>query len=137
MDISNLKRDTARIEAGEWVGDIPGMGDVRLRVRGSGSRIYTTLLARLSRAIPKDERNRDGSLKQDAAIRVMGEAMQQAILLDWEGITDTGDPVAFDPKLALEWMTQPDFRPFLDAVVYAAAVVENGRAEIEEQLEKN
>lgn len=137
MEISSLKRDSATIEAGQWVGEIPGMGDLRLKVRGSGSAVYTATLSRLSRAVERSERNRDGSLKTEAATRVMGTAMHQAILLDWSGITDNGKSVPYDSATALEWLTSPDYRPFLDAVVFAASVVENGRAQTEEDLEKN
>lgn len=137
MDISNLKRDSARIEAGEWVGDIPNMGTLRLRVRGIGSKAYTATLSRLSRAVPKDQRLRDGGLKPDSAVRVMGEAMHEALLLEWDGLEDGDKPLKFDKALALEWMTNPDFRPFLDAVVYAANVVEGGRSEVVEDIAKN
>lgn len=137
MDISSVKRDSAAIEAGQWVGDIPGMGTLRLKVRGSGSAVYTATLSRLSRAVERAERNRDGSLKTEAATRVMGTAMHQAVLLDWDGLTDNGKPVPYDKELALTMLTSPDYRPFLDAVVFAASVVENGREQIEEDLGKN
>lgn len=137
MDINNLKRDTSRIEAGEWVGEIPNMGELRLRVRGMGSKLYTATLSRLTRAVPREDRLRDGSLTPHAALRVMGQAMHEHILLDWDGLEQDGKPLKYDKELALTWLTDPDYRPFLDAVVYAASVVENGRTETQEAIEKN
>lgn len=137
MDIKNLKRDTARIEGGEWIGDIPGMGELRLRVRGIGSTTYQAAVSRMSRAAPREDRLRDNSLKPAASMRITGRALQEAILLEWDGLESDGKPLAFDKELALEWLTDPDFRSFFDAVIYAANVVENGRASTTEDLEKN
>lgn len=137
MDIKDLKRDMASIEGGAWVDDIPQMGELRLRVRGSGYKEYTALLARLTRSVPREERDARGNLTQEAAIRVMAEAMHAKILLEWDGLTDDKVPVPYDKELALQWMTDPETRPFLDAVVYAAQVVENGRAAADEMMSGN
>jgi hypothetical protein len=137
MDISNFKRDVVASEGGKWVGDIPGFGDVRLKVRGLGSKHYTEAVARLSRAAPPEDRLADRSLKPEATFRIMGQAMHEAILLDWDGLSDGGKALPFDKALALVWLTDPEFRPFLDAVTWAATVVENGRADAGKELEKN
>jgi len=137
MELSNLTRDSARIEAGEWVGDLPGMGDLRVKVRGTGSKIYTSVVSRLGRAVPKGQRNRDGSLLPETSLRIAGEAIHEAILLDWDGLSEGGKPVKFDKDLAKKLLTDPDYRPFFDAVVLAATIVENGRGELAEELEKN
>jgi hypothetical protein len=137
MDISNFKRNVAASEGGEWVGDIPGFGDARLKVRGIGSKLYTEVVARLSRAAPAEDRMRDRSLKPEATMRIMGQAMHEAVLLDWDGFSDGGKALPYDKALAELWLTEPEFRPFLDAVVWAAGVVENGRAEEAKELEKN
>lgn len=138
MKISSLKRDSAAIEAGQWIDNIPQMGDLRLRVRGFGSKAFVTAQAKLARAVPKDERMRDGQLFPATAIRVLGEAAAEALLLEWDGLTDDADkPLAYDAKLAKTWCTEPDYRHFLDAVVWASQVVENGRSEQTEAIEKN
>lgn len=138
MKINSVMRDSARIEAGEWVGDIPRMADLRLKVRGSGSQAYTTVLSRLSNAVTLDERDRNGALTPAAAMRVMGQAAAEALLLDWDGLEDEdGKPLPYSKDLARKWLVDPDYRPILDAVVFASQVVENGRAKVQEQLEKN
>lgn len=137
MEISQLKRDAREVDSGQWVGDLAGMGDVRLRVRGLTSQTVVAARSRKERAVPRAQRNRDGSLKVDAAIKVLGEVVAETVLLDWEGITDKGEPVPYSAELAREWCTNPDFRPFLDAVVEAASVVDRGEADDAEDAAKN
>lgn len=61
MDIKSLKRDVAASTEGAWVGEIPEMGDLRLRVRGENSPKVAALQARKMRAVPKD---RDSSCER-------------------------------------------------------------------------
>lgn len=129
MKISALKRDSAKVEAGEWVSEIPGMEDVRLRVRGLSSPTVVALRSRKERKVSRDGRERDGTLKADIALRILGEVLHEGVLLDWDGVTDDDDkPYPFDAELAKEWLINPDYVAFADAVVYAAQVVDKGRA---------
>jgi len=137
MDIQSLKRNSAAIAAGQWVGDIPGLGDVRLRVRGLSSPIVVQTRNRLERKVPRDQRERDGSLKADVALAVFGQVLHDVVLLDWDGLTDAGEPVPYDKGLAEQWLTDPDFAFFADAVVYAAQIVDKGRVEDAEALKGN
>lgn len=137
MEIGSIKRDSAAVAAGEWVADIPGFEDVRLRVRGLSSPTVMALRARKERKVGKGSRDRDGSLKPDAAMTVMAEVLHEAVLLDWSGITDGGKPVPYSADLAKEWLTDPDFIAFADAVAWAAQAVDRGVAEVQEELEKN
>lgn len=137
MEVSALKRNSSRIEAGEWVGDIPEMGDLKLRVRGMQSTIYTTTYARLARAVERKDRDRSGALLPAVNILVLGQALYESVLFDWDGLTNEGEPFLYDAATALEWLTNPDFRNFADAVVWAARVVDNIRTDIKEDLEKN
>lgn len=132
MEIKSLKRDSANAEAGQWVSDIPGMGDVRLKVRGFYSPTVIAIRSRKERAVPRDDRERDGSLKPSVAMRIMGETMHEAVLLDWDGFTNEGEPLAFDRALAKDWLTDPDFSAFADAVAWAAQVVDKGLTEDKE-----
>jgi hypothetical protein len=137
MEISTLKRDSAAISAGQWVGDIPGLGDVRLRVRGLSSPVVVATRGRKERKVPRDQRERDGSLKPEIGIVVFGEVLHEAVLLEWDGLTDGGKPVPFNSDLAKTWLTDPDFAFFADAVVYAAQIVDKGRADQSETLMGN
>ncbi|MBB4000968.1 hypothetical protein [Aurantimonas endophytica] len=134
MDISSLKRDSKKVEAGEWVGDIPGMEDVRLRVRGLSSPTVAALRSRKERKVSREGRERDGQLKTDVALVIFGEILHEAVLLEWDGITSDGKPLPFDADIAKVWLTDPDFTPFADAVVWAAQVVDKGRAGDQEEV---
>lgn len=137
MDINSIKRDAAAAAEGQWGSDIPGFGDARLKVRGQSAPKVIALLSRMQRAAPKADRNRDGSLKPEANIRIMGEVMHQVVLLDWDGLTDAGKALKYDAKLAKEWLTNPDFSAFADAVAWASAVVDRGDSDKAEDIAKN
>lgn len=134
MKLSSLKRNAAAAEAGQWVDDIPGMDDVRLRVRGLNSATVVAVRSRKERKVPRDQRERDGQLKADVALRILGETLHEAVLLDWDGFTDDqGAAVQFDSERAKELLTDPDFMAFADAVVYAAQVVDKGQIDAKEE----
>lgn len=137
MDISNLKRSTATVEAGDWVDGIPQMGELRLRVKGLNSAQYKAIFSRKQRAVPKDQRERDGSVKDSVLHVIRGEALHEAILLDWAGLTNNNQPVAYDPGQALAWLTDPEFEDFQFAVLYAAGVVGKDRDDAGSDLAKN
>lgn len=137
MDIQSLKKDAALITEGQWIGEIPNMGDLRLRVRGASSPRVVACRARKQRAVPRDERLRDGSLSIDTTIRIETEVLHEAVLLDWDGLTDGGKAVKYDEELAREWLTNPDFRDFADAVVWASGVADRGVVDQKEAAAKN
>ncbi|TKT79970.1 hypothetical protein [Aquamicrobium sp. LC103] len=137
MDISALKRDSKAAEAGEWVSDIPGLEDARLRVRGLASPTVVALRSRKERKVSREGRERDGSLKPEVAMRILGEVLHEAVLLEWDGFTDGGNPLPYDADLAKEWLTNPDYMAFADAVTWAASVVDKGRADYQADAEGN
>lgn len=137
MDLSNLKRDSAKIEGGEWIGDIPNAGDLKLHVRGMSSKVYQSTMARLGRSVPREKRQQDGSLTTEAALEVMAKAIASCVLLNWSGIESNGKPIEYSKEQAEAWLTDPDYKPFLEAVIYAASVVDYGRKAATEALEKN
>lgn len=137
MDIASLKVDSAVIAEGTWVSDIPEMGDLKLRVRGWSSPKAKHLLSRKLRAVPKKQRGRDGLPLPKVEDQITAEVLHEAVLLDWSGMTDAGKPLPYDPKLAGEWLSNPDYRPFRDAVSWAARAVDNDEAEATEDLAGN
>lgn len=137
MDIAAFKRDASAIESGRWIDGIPGFGDVRLKVRGLSSHEFDNARSRHIRSLPRNERDRDGTPTPAAMSWCFALALADAVLLDWEGITDDGVSVAYDPDLAKAWLTEPDFEPFRDAVTWAARVADNEAAATNEAIEKN
>lgn len=137
MEIGNLKKSTQKVEGGDWVADIPQMGELRLRVRGLGSAQYKAVLARKLRAAPKQDRERDGSVREAVEHRLRGEALHETILLDWDGLTSGGEAFDYDSDTALSWLTDPEFEDFHYATLYAAGVVGKDRDEAAGELAKN
>lgn len=137
MDVKALKRDSRSVNNGEWVGDLPHMGDLRVKVRGMGSDAYVQAQSKRIRALPLAERNRDGSPSAESMKRIVAESVHEAVLLDWDGLTADNQPFPYDGAVALSWLTDPDYIQFLEAVLYATRIVDNGRAAIEGDLAKN
>jgi hypothetical protein len=137
MDIASLKRSTVKVEGGDWVENIPEMGDLRLKVKGLGNAEYKAVFNRLARAVPKKDRERDGSLKDAVLHDVRGQALHKAVLIDWDKLSNGGKSVEFDSALALQWLTDSEFEDFQFAVIYAAGVVGKERDEAGDDLSKN
>lgn len=137
MDISTIRRDTGKIEAGEWVSDIPNMDDVRLRVRGLTAPIVVALRSKMERKVGRSGRERDGQLKPDVGLTVLGDVLAEAVLLDWEGITIDGKPVPYSKELAKKWLTSREYMVFADGVTWAAQYVDRSVAEVAEAVTGN
>lgn len=128
MKLSSLKVNSSRAEQGAWVKDLPGMGDLRLKVRGFSNTDYAAFMAREVAAVPRDQREggrRDGGLKPQTRDALLIRGMVEHILVDWDGLTDEEEqPVPFSKEQAMALLADPDFRPFRDAVAFAAGEVE-------------
>lgn len=137
MDINDFRVDPKIAEDGEWITDLPGMGDLRVKVRGMSSLAVTRAQATKLRKLSRRDRERDGRPTMDAALRVMHETLLEAVLLDWDGMTSEGKPVKYSRDLATKLLTDVKYRPFADAVHLAAQIVDNARAEEIEEAAKN
>lgn len=141
MDIKNLYRSPqsiAAIEDGAWIGGLPNMGDLELKVRGLKSRLVRELYESKVRAVPNDKRDRktrEPVLSERERIAV--ELLHEVVLLDWRGLTDGGKPVKYDPALAKVWCMDPSYRQFADAVTHAAMMVDEGAQETAEEVVGN
>lgn len=140
MKLSNIRLDTAVIEAGDWV-DVPvelfpDLDGVRLKVRGAGNGDYRRLQARLLRAIAA--KKFDAEKEQSAAEAVGGELLARTVLLDWQGLeNEDGSALPFSAETALQLLTDPEMRIFRDAVAYAANQIANRKKQARADAEKN
>ena len=129
MKLSSLRVDAARTD---WVGDIPEMGDLRLKVRSSLCADFRETVSTLRRAVPRGAFNRDGSLPVDISERISGEALHKTILLDWENLTGDDDSVIpYTKETALKLLTDPEYAVFRNAVFWASEFVARGQSEDE------
>ena len=102
MELKSLTRDMAAIEQGRWVDatEVPAMGDMRLKMRGSGSDAFRLL---------RDGKVRDGAEFGAATVAVVHEFC----LVDVEGLTNGGKPVTVgDLRALLASATRDRFDPF-------------------------
>ena len=128
MKLNALKVNSVRAQQGAWVSDIPNMDDLRLKVRGFTNTDYSAFMAKQVAAVPRDQREggrRDGAPSMAARDALMIRGINECILLDWSGLTDeAGEPIPYSKETAAKLMSDPDFRPFLDAIAWAAGEVE-------------
>ncbi len=142
MKLSAMKINSAAIEQGEWVGSkngnpIPDMGDLNLKVRGIGNADFRVLQSKLFDATPRNERP-NNRLSPAAAERVTIECIVETILIDWDGVeNDQGEALPFNKDVARKILSDPDLRPFRDAVMWASAQVGELRAGDSEGIAKN
>lgn len=135
MKISEIQIDPEKLENGAWVKEIPEMEGLELRVRGIGCAEFRKLQAKLFEAIPRSRRLK-GRVSQEDQDRILDTCLHRVILLDWRGIEDDADqPIAYEKGLALEYLTNPKFKKFREAVVWAASTVaEDDAADVEEAV---
>ncbi|MGN6549760.1 MAG: hypothetical protein ACTHJ3_07695 [Pararhizobium sp.] len=137
MKLSEMKVDAAAVEQGEWIGDIPEMGDLRLKVKGVPNKAFRNLQAKLIQALPRGKRV-GGQVDADEMDRITGICLQETVLLDWSGVEDEdGSAVPYSKEKAGALLTDPQFSRFRVAVQWAASIVGDGAAEEQAADEKN
>lgn len=104
MDIANRSK-SVDLTPGEWIDDIPNHPELKLKVRANTYRPYRVAVSALARRSAKLLRSDEGLIDFSAAA---GKPLAEHILVDWDGVTDSGKPVKYSPKLALELLTADD-----------------------------
>ncbi|SRR5581483_7138660 len=136
MKLSDIRRDPATIEAGTWVKDIPGMGDLEVRVRGKDNADWRRLEAKLIARVPREARE-NGRISIEQVDRITGMLLLDACLIGWNNLTDDAGPVLYSYNKAEELLTKPEFKAFRDAVLWAATLVADGQAQATADAVKN
>jgi hypothetical protein len=123
MKMKDLAIDAGRAEEGAWVDDIPDMEGLRLKVRGSQNRDWRRLQMKLIQAVPR-KRRMQGTLDPEDADRITNLCLLNTSLLDWAGFDGDDDKaLPYSREIAEKLLTDPDYRRFRDAVVWAANLV--------------
>lgn len=123
--MSDILIDCEAEAEGRWIGEIPDMGDLELLVRGfdceAARRVRENRLRSWLRGVhPHSPLREPPQYVRDQAVTV---SLQQAILLDWRNLTDKGEAVPYSPEMAGRLLTEPQWRPFRLAVIWAADLV--------------
>lgn len=121
MKLSKIKRD-ARLSAGAWVTNIPGFGDLALKVLPLGGPDAERTRRRGQNALPAIQRVTFVDPVDEAAIET---DVLMAVLQDWANLEDDeGSPIPFSPGQAQSLLSDPATDEFRAAVRFAATVVE-------------
>lgn len=137
MKLSDQKIDPVKLEQGDWVGDIPDMGDLRLKVRGFGNKAADSMTRRLQDAVPRKLKV-GGRVAPDEMERILSVVMRECILIDWDHLEgEDGKPVPYSKEMAGTLLTDPQYRNFRNAVAWAATVVADERGAAQEEVAKN
>ena len=91
MDISNLSK-TADLGEGDWIDDIPDMEGIKFKVRSTNFKPFRVATAGLARRSGKKLNTDEGLNSFNIAT---GKPLAEHILLDWDGLTENGEPLAF------------------------------------------
>jgi hypothetical protein len=72
-----------------------------------------------------------GMLPEETAQKVMIEIMADAILLDWKGVEDEGQPITYSKEAAVQLLTKyKEFRDFVSAAADNATLYKLSEQEV-------
>lgn len=138
MDINELilsDEAVTGIESGAWVGEIPGMPDLRLKVLGSSSKAHAKAMQAKMEAYRK--KNKGKPISDEQTAQVIREVLSETTLIDWEGLTQDGKPLKFDRALAKKWLTSRNGKRLADATYWCAQRLEEDAGAYVEEVTKN
>lgn len=136
MKLSDIRVDAAKQEEGEWVKDIPEMGDLELRVKGLNIPAYRNMQSKMYESVPRQHKSR-GRVSTEYQEKITNQCLHAHILLDWKNVNDGEKDVPFSKEMSHELLTKPEYRAFRDAVIWAASTVGQVAAEEGEDDLKN
>lgn len=127
MKLSATKVDSALIEQGDWVDNIPDLPGIRIKARGTNNADYRMLEGRLVREIPRTARA-EGMSPADQD-RIAGQLLLETVVLDIEGITEDDEvtPIKYTRDLGKTLFLDPDYRVWAAGAAYAGSVIAQRR----------
>ena len=122
MDLQGVMVDPSKIEGGDWVENVPEMGDLRLKVRGVNCAAWRGLARKLSEAVPRNKKI-GGRIAQDEQDKIISACLRDVGLIDWANMTTGGKPLPYSKDVAGQMLADPAFQAFRDAALWACTVV--------------
>lgn len=138
MDISQLVHSDEAlnvIDNGAWVGDIPGLDGVRLKVRGTQSEAVQKAISEKQAKLRAA--NKGEPLTTEQHDKITKSVFAEVVLIDWDGFTNKGEPLPYDQKLAKEWLTKRNGKKFFNVVAYCAQKIDGDAESFVGAVEKN
>lgn len=135
LKLSSIKADTARENDGDWV-SVPDLPGVRLKVRSLEYSPYRMARDLLVQKFARKYGRRP--VPPEVTTAEFGKLYATHILLDWEGVADdSGVAIKLTREVAIEYLTDPEFRRLTAAVEWAASMVAETEADFTEDSSKN
>ncbi|HVI28856.1 hypothetical protein [Hansschlegelia sp.] len=120
MKASQAKALSRKIEHGAWVRDIPGAGDLQLKVRARFNIDYRRRQKELFEAEPAENKP-NGVLTDEAAERHDRILLHETVLIGWANWEDDdGQPIPFSLEESAKHVLPPDEPVFRSWVNWAA-----------------
>lgn len=136
MKLSDVRVDAKLIEDGEWIGDLPGCGDLEVKIRGVNNSAWQQMAQRLVNALPRKERM--GLISAASSRRINTELLIECAVLDWRNLTDEkGQPIPYSKEKCAELLRDPNLSDIFDGFLHAAGVVGKRSKEELEAAGKN
>lgn len=140
MLLSSVAVDPVAVEDGDWVKDIPEMGDLELRVRGQNSSAWVERRQKLINALPRNLKNRT-DLPAVVSERITDTLLIDVGILDWKnmapGFEYGREPKPYSKELAEKLIKDKRFFLFRMAALFATARVGEAAYEADEELAGN
>lgn len=140
MEIKKFVRtpqDMDTLNNGAWVGDLEGAPGVRLKVRGLQSATVRKAMEAKQAEIRANKGRKGKPLSDDEIGQAFKETVANAVLMDWEGFTSDGQPLAYSPELARSFIMGDEGEQFRELVVEAAKSLAENPAEFVEEAGKD
>jgi len=122
MEAAALKSTSDAIEAGEWVDDLPNLGDVGLRIRSVQSYTVKRAMGRAMRNVPKEGRDGSGKILPEVQDEIDYQIALDYLLVDWRNLTQDGEPLPYSKELAAEWLKLPIFAEAVQVAIRRASL---------------
>ena len=136
MKLSSLKINPTLIESGEWVGDLPEFGNLRILTKGLNNAAFRKMQAAQIRAIPRQDRKK--GVDPDIQRKIQVSCVIETCTLGWENLEDAdGTAIPYSKEKAKEIAADPQYEPFIDACILVASWVGDDKADEATDAAKN
>lgn len=137
MKLSDLKVNSARGEQGAWVGDIPGLPEIRFKARAFKNKDDQKVMDKELEKIPTRRRVRN-KITQEEQRAILNARIKAGLITDWDGIIGDDDkPWPFTPENLALALENPDYEKLRDGMTFACGIVAEDADEANEADAKN
>jgi len=131
MDLfAKYKTDESKEREGVWV---PLDGEGRIRIARTNNPLYREAMVRKVNRYKMAAKSK--VIPEDDWITIVNELIAETILVDWEGITEKGQPLPYSVENAKRVLAE--LKDFREMVLSIADNMDNFKEELDEGTEKN